>query len=248
MDAQETRIYTAIIITSLVLGTIILYFLISIIRQQRKTVELHKQYILAEISQIEKERSRIATDLHDEVGPVLSAVKMNINSFELSDVEDKIQIVKTNKHLDDTLKRIREISFDLMPYSILSLGIITALKEFVDYLNRNGKIKFIYKGEKDITFSEEKAINIYRIVQEMIHNTIKHAKATEVNIELKTEKNNVILIFSDNGVGFDYENDAEKNKGFGLNSLHRRAEILEGKMYLDSTLGKGTVYTYEIPI
>jgi signal transduction histidine kinase len=247
MDAPQTSIYDAIIITSIIIGIIIIFFIISIIRQQRKILDLNRQNIIAEITALEKERSRIAADLHDEVGPLLSTIRININSFELSDTDDKIQMVKTNKHLDDTLKRIREISFDLMPYSLLRLGIITALKEFVDYLNRNIKIKFIFKGQKDLTLSEEKAIHIYRMVQEMIHNTIKHAKATEVNIVLKTEKKNLILTFSDNGIGFDHEKEAEENTGFGIKSLHRRTELLQGKMYLDSVLGKGTEYSFEIP-
>ena len=248
MDAQESSLYTAITIAVLVIGFIIVYFFVSIVRQQRKNMQLHKKNILAEITQIEKERSRIAADLHDELGPLLSAVKMKINSFELLDKEDKIQIVKTNDHINDILKRIREISFDLMPNSLLRKGIVSAVKEFTNYLSTNSGIKFYFKAEKDLKLTEQNAVNIYRIIQEVVHNTIKHAQATEVHIDLKTEKDIVLIRISDNGIGFDHAKELNENIGIGLRSMLRRTEIMSGQMFLDSAIGKGTTYTFEIPL
>ena len=97
MDTPETTIYDAIVIACIVMGVIIVYFFISVIRQQRENLALRKKNILSEISGLEKERARIASDLHDELGPLLSAVKMKINSFELTDPEDQLQLEKTNK-------------------------------------------------------------------------------------------------------------------------------------------------------
>ncbi|MDB5223389.1 MAG: hypothetical protein JWN83_2056 [Chitinophagaceae bacterium] len=248
MHAEENRIFTAILTAAVILGAIITYFIISILRHHRKNLALHKQNILAEVTQIEKERARIAHDLHDELGPLLSAVKMKINSFELTEKEDKIQMEKTNSHIDDVLKRIREISFNLMPNSLLRKGIIPALKEFVDYLNTNTSIKFYFKFEKDLKLTEQNAVNMYRIIQEAVHNTIKHAQATGLRIEMHTVKNNVVLSLTDNGIGFDYTKESEENIGFGLRSLLRRTEIMNGKMYIDSEPGKGTTYTFEIPL
>ena len=248
MDAKESSLYTSILITAVVLGSILIYFFISIIRQQRRNVQMHKKYILGEITQIEKERARIAADLHDELGPLLSAVKMKINSFDLSDREDKIQIEKTNDHIDDVLKRIREISFDLMPNSLLRKGLSPAVKEFVDYLNNNTKIKFYCAFENDLKLSEQNSVNLYRIIQEIIHNTIKHSGATELHIELKIIKNNIHVAIADNGVGFDYEAESKDAIGFGLRSLLRRTEIMGGQMFLESKKDLGTTYTFEIPM
>ena len=248
MDAQEVRIFTAVLITAFVLGIIITYFIISIMRHQRRNLELHKLNIMAEITQIEKERARIAHDLHDEIGPLVAAVKMKINSFELYDDGDKTEMVKTNRHIDDILKRIREISFDLMPTSLLRKGIGTATKEFVDLLNNNTSIKFYFECEKDIPVSEQKSINIYRIIQEIVHNTIKHSKATELHIKLQQIKNKIVLELADNGIGFNYEKESAENAGFGLKSLLRRIEVIGGQMFLDSKIGKGTTYTFEIPL
>jgi signal transduction histidine kinase len=248
MDAHETSIYHAILITAFVIGTIIVFFIISITRQQRKNLALHRLNILAEITTLERERDRIAHDLHDELGPLLSAVKMKINSFELTDEEDKVQIEKTNKHIDDVLKRMREISFDLMPNSLLRKGLVTALKEFVDYLNNAKKIKFSFKALNELQVNDQKAINIYRIVQEIVHNAIKHSGATEFNIEIKTEKDMIMLMLADNGIGFDHEKESGETIGFGLRSLLSRSELIGGHMYLDSKPGKGTTYNFEIPL
>jgi len=248
MDAQENRILSAIIIAAAIFGVVYIYFTITLIRQQRKKHALQKQNMLAEVAQIEKERARMAHDLHDELGPLLSAIKMQINTVEISGKEDINTIERTNKHLDDVLRKIREISFNLMPNSLLRKGITTAAKEFVDYLNYNTKIKYRYNFQKDLKLSENNAVNLYRIIQEVIHNTIKHSKATEVQIELNTDNTNVILEIRDNGVGFDYKKESKENMGFGLKSLLRRTDIMGGKMYIESEIGNGTSYTFEIPV
>lgn len=247
MDAKEITILTAILISAFVIVFIFSFFTVTLVRQQRKTVALHKRNFLAEVEQIEAERARIAHDLHDELGPLLSAVKMKINSFELTDMEDHVQVKKTNQHIDEALKRIRAISFNLMPNSLLRKGLVPAVKEFVDYLNSTNKMKFSFACEKDLEIMPQNSINFYRIIQEVVHNTIKHSGASELKIELKGNRDIVELLMKDNGKGFDYKEESEQNDGFGLRSLLRRTEIMNGKMYIDSEIGSGTTYTFEIP-
>jgi signal transduction histidine kinase len=248
MDAKEANIYHAILITGIVIGIIIIYFIISVTRQQRKNLALHRLNILAEITALEKERARIAHDLHDELGPLLSAVKMKINSFDLTDPDDIVQINKTNTHIDDILKRIREISFDLMPNSLLRKGLSTALKEFVDYMNNDNQITFSFSGNINIPVEDKKAINIYRIVQEVSHNAVKYSGATNFTVNLSEAKDHIILVLSDNGNGFDHEKASKETVGFGLRGILSRTEMMGGQMYLDSKPGKGTTYTFEIPV
>ena len=95
MDPHQTKIYTAILITSIVLGTVLIYFIISLVRHQRKNMELHKKNIIAEIAGLEKDRSRIAADLHDELGPKLASVKLAIDNFDLNLADDIEQRNKT---------------------------------------------------------------------------------------------------------------------------------------------------------
>ncbi len=104
MDPQEARIYTAVIISAIVIGIIILYFALSIVRQQKRNVELQNSIILSEISALEKERARIAADMHDELSPVLSVVKFQVENTEVENNEGKLPLTKASAHLDDILK------------------------------------------------------------------------------------------------------------------------------------------------
>jgi len=246
MGPPQTTIYNSVLIACLVMGVIIVYFFISVIRQQRENLALRKKSILSEIAGLEKERARIASDLHDELGPLLSAVKMKINSFELNDPEDHVQLEKTNSHIDDVLQRMREISFDLLPNTLLKKGLATALIEYIDFLNNQNNIQFTFINQCYFDIHEDKSVNIYRIVQEVIHNSLKHARATEIKIELRDKNNKINLTVSDNGTGFDYKKALAENTGIGLNSIGNRTQIAGGRMFVEST--KGTTYTFEIPL
>jgi signal transduction histidine kinase len=247
MDEKEKSFYTAILIVCAVLGVIIAYFVISIIRQQRRTVRLYKQSLLTEITTLERERSRMASDLHDEVGPLLSAIKLRIGSLDIHNEDDEEEVKKTNDQIDSLIKRMREISFDLMPTSLTRKGFAAALTEFIEYCSKNNPLKINFRF-KEIGLTESQSINLYRIVQEIIHNTIKHAEASELQIELRPEKNKIILAAQDNGKGFNYDEKANEAKGLGLQNLLRRTEIIGGKMFIESKKGKGTTYIFEIPI
>lgn len=247
MDAQETSFYNAILIVCAVLGIIIIYFIVSIIRQQRRTLRLYKQSLLTEITTLERERSRMASDLHDEVGPLLAAIKLRIGSLDIHNETDEEEVTKTNKQIDNLLKRMREIYFDLMPTSLTRKGLSAALGEFIDYCSKNSLLKIHFRFTS-VDLSHAQAINLYRMVQEIIHNTIKHAEASELWIELRGEKNMIILSTKDNGKGFSYDEKTKEASGLGLQNLLRRTEIISGKMYFESRKDQGTTYTFEIPI
>lgn len=247
MDAKETSFYTAILIVCAVLGVIITYFIVSIIRQQRRTVKLYKQSLYTEITTLERERTRMAADLHDEVGPILSAVKLRINSLDIHNKSDEEEVKKTNEQIDNLLKRMREISFDLMPTSLTRKGLPAALNEFIEYCSKSSQLKINFQFT-DLELTQTQAINLYRIVQEIIHNTIKHAGASELLIELRRESDKIILATRDDGKGFNYEDKSKEAKGLGLQNLLRRTEIIGGKMFFESKKGKGTTYIFEVPI
>lgn len=246
MDAKEASLFTAILIVCVVLGTIITYFIISIVRQHRRSLQLYRKNIHTEINTLEKERVRMAADLHDEVGPVLSAVKLKIGSVDVHDKEDQDELDKAALQIDNLIKRMREISFDLMPNSLIRKGLPQALNEFIDNCLKSAQLDIRFRYE-EMSLTQQQSINLYRIIQEIIHNTMKHAKASEVQIELRTEKNKIILATKDNGVGFDYDDKIKATGGSGLHNLLSRAEMMNGKMFVESKKGKGTTYIFEIP-
>jgi signal transduction histidine kinase len=248
MDPKETTLFTAIIIAAIIIGAIIIYFIISIIRHQRRNQQLYKSKILAEITTLEKERSRMASDLHDELGPVLSSVKLKVNCFDIQSEEDKVQLEKVNANIDNIIQRMREISNDLMPATLQRKGLVAAVIESMERTTKLNGLKIDFH-QKDIPeLKIEKAIHVYRIIQEVIHNTIKHAKAKNLDIGLAVKNNKLVLRTKDDGAGFNHSKVLQEASGLGLRNLLSRTEILNGEMYIDSSKEKGTEYIFELPI
>lgn len=249
MHSDETRIYIALLITATILAIILTFFVISLIRQHKKNLQLHKEKIQAEVNTLENERKRIASDLHDDIGPVLSAVKLQINSLDTKDSQDLILLDRAGKHIDDILTKVREIANNLMPGVLSRKGLPAAIKEFADNINYLREISI------DCTFSvneptleKEREIHLYRIVQEIIHNSIKHSSASRISLALSEAKGKLVLNIKDNGIGFDYSKTLREHTGFGLKNILNRVDILEGSIYLDTQEGKGVDYTIEIPL
>lgn len=248
MDAHETALYTAIMISATIIGIIIVYFFISIIRHQRRNQELHQSRILAEITTLERERQRLSADMHDELGPILASVKFKLSSVELSSLEDRLVVAKVNDNLDDLIMRLRGISNDLVPHTLMRKGLVAAMEESVNRFNHSNNLDLKFVHFDIPVLPQDKAINLYRILQEIIHNTIKHARATELKLELKTSHQHLVLLSQDDGIGFDTLAASRENGGLGLRNLLSRTEIMGGNMYIESSPGKGTCYTFEIPL
>jgi len=204
MDTQEKEYYNSLLIVLIVVGIVLLYFIITAIRYQRRSLRLHKERIRAEIDTLENERKRIAADLHDELGPLLSAVKLQINNLETTDPGDLQIIGKSSGYIDNIITKLREISNDLMPNTLLRKGLKNAVVEFIDHSQDAYKLPVKFICEQDLQLSQDKEINLYRIVQEITHNTIKHAKATMLIIKISIQDDRLFLMTADNGRGFDY--------------------------------------------
>ena len=248
MDTQETKVYLAALIAAGVLGIILIYFIITMIRQQRITQRLNREKIEAEILTLEKERQRIASDLHDDLGPILSAIKFNINSVESRSGEDTELVRKASAHVDETIQRIRQIAFNLMPNTLTRKGLVAATEELISKIMESLPLKISYQLKPIPDISQQKSINLFRMVQEIIQNTVKHAGASELYITLDVKDKKIVLTTEDNGIGFDYEKVNDLNKGLGLRNLSSRAEIMNGIIAVETGPGKGVKYKFEIPV
>ena len=216
--------------------------------------EQHKQRELltkAVIEAEETERKRIAADLHDGVGQLFSAVKMNLNGLldriEINKEEDKFLAEKTMALVDESCKEVRVISHKMMPNFLLKSGIAADIKSFIEKIDENTlKISFESVGFKEqLEFNEE--IILYRVIQELINNVIKHSKANELKILLEKNKEQILVKISDNGIGFNYEKALEKG-GLGLKNMLVRIEYLKGKVQYSSNIPNGTSVQIQIPI
>ena len=248
MDTQEKTLFTLAIIAAIVMGMILLYFIITIIRQHRKTRQLHLEKIQAEIHTLERERKRIANDLHDDLGPMLSAIKFKINAVDVVSNSDQKLIESVNEHIDDTLTRIREISFDLMPNALSRKGLIATLEELIPKAQKLFPLKIHFSHESLAPLPPEMVIHLYRMILEIIHNTIKHSQATTLTMKLFITSREVLFESADDGIGFDIRTIDEQQQGLGLKNLQSRTEIMHGELRIETSHGKGVSYQLHIPL
>ena len=198
----------------------------------------------------EHERKRIGADLHDGVGQLFSAVKMNLNGlFErisLQREEDRFLAENTLALVDESCKEVRVISHQMMPNMLLRSGIASDLKSFIEKIDADSlKIRLETTGFKDRLESNVETM-LYRIIQETINNVIKHAQATQLDIILKRDAREITAVIKDNGIGFD-TGKAGSFEGIGLKNILTRIEYLRGTIEYDSAPGKGTTVTLNVP-
>jgi signal transduction histidine kinase len=248
MGEQETNFYQAVLIVVLLIAVIITYFIITIIRYHRRYIRLQKERILAEITIQEKERKRIATDLHDGLGPILSSVKLNINSIDIASESDKVIIDKAGKHIDEIISSMRQISYNLLPNTLERKGLLAALKEFTTLINGKKILQIDLQVLKNFPIPKEKEIHIFRMIQEIVHNTMKHAQAKHLKIGLGQEEGFLLILAKDDGRGFDVSKAKGESMGLGLKSLESRTEILNGQLIIESKLTQGTEHFIKIPV
>lgn len=245
---EQQNIYTAIWIAVVLIGIIIIYFIASVIRYHRDYIRLQKKRILAEITTQENERKRIANDLHDSLGPLLSSVKFNINSIDVHNEDDQQVINKAGKHIDEIIKSMRQISYNLIPPTLERKGLIEAVKEFINNLNQQKFLNMQLHVTSITHLAKDKEIHVFRMIQEIVNNTIKHAHAKNLQIAFREEENNILILTKDDGKGFEVEKIRSSSGGLGLKSLESRTEILNGKLILESDPQRGTNYTIKIPL
>jgi signal transduction histidine kinase len=217
------------------------------VRQQRKVSLWQQARIAAEINTLEAERKRIAGDLHDELGPMLSAIKLQINHLEPEDETENAVLEKSSKQIDGIIQRFREISYDLLPNTLVRKGFIKATHEYISKLKILHPLQIEFTSP-DFSLKPEQEVNLYRVVQEIMQNTIKHARATVLKINIIAKDKSIFLQTKDDGIGFNYSEKSLEAKGVGLLSLQSRAQLLGGQLVVHTQPGNGTTFEIEIPL
>ncbi|MBK9735672.1 MAG: sensor histidine kinase [Saprospiraceae bacterium] len=188
----------------------------------------------------EIERERIAKDLHDSLGGLLSTIKLQFDQVR-SKKEDLVNLKEykqAHKLLDLAVDEVRTISRNLQPGSLDNLGLIPAIKDLINRLEGDSypDIDFQYY-EMPEKIDKMISLSVYRIIQELIANSLKHAKATEILIQINTEDTELVIQYEDDGIGFDQNN--LKRKGMGLENIKSRINYLHGTIVIDSRNGEG---------
>ncbi|MBS1946224.1 MAG: sensor histidine kinase [Bacteroidetes bacterium] len=248
MVTNNSHFFDAIVILAILIGIILIYFIVTIISYHRRYIKLQKERIFAEITMQENERRRIANDLHDSLGPLLSSVKLNINSIDISNKQDEEIISRASKRIDEIIKSMRQISYNLLPNTLQRNGLNEALREFVKDIQSRHNMQVHLYFPKEVSFAKEKEIHVFRIVQEMLHNVLKHANAKNLYISITEENGNLQVMVKDDGRGFDLEKSKKESKGLGLKSLESRIEMLNGQLNFESFPNKGASYFLKLPL
>ena len=246
MYSEETRIYLAILTSASILAILIASSIITIIKYQRKKIALHRERINAEIISLEKERERIASDLHDDLGASLSAIKLRLEYLEPVDAKEALLIRESSSYIDEAMQKLRQISFNMVPQVLRRNGLCETLDELIEVLRPKTSIVINYECLANPA-DKEKEIHIYRITQEILNNILKHSKATVVNFSITSNGKKIMMHIQDNGVGFDKSSVSKKSKGLGLQNIMARVDLLKARIYLTTEPEKGVDYLIEIP-
>lgn len=192
----------------------------------------------------EEEKARLSQELHDGVGPLLSLIKLNVSSLPANPETEKI-IHEIKDLTSESMKEVRSISHALMPSLLEKKGLKAALADFVEQINQSGKTKvnMDYAVSGDLT--TEVQVNVYRIIQEVLNNMMKHANASGATVSLNERGGQLEIKVSDNGKGF--ESDILTN-GNGMNNIYSRVDFLKGELKVNTAPGKGTEFHIFIPL
>ena len=200
----------------------------------------------------EKERQRIAADLHDAINPLLSTTKLTLESLKrmLKQTGDVVAVKIDNAIdlLNKSMDEVKVIVNNLSPPVLKDFGLPLALSELCEKISETGDLQVTFdKHGLNHRFDEKLEKTLFRIAQELLHNVIKHANASFVELQLMQHSRSIVLMIIDDGKGINQNKDASFKEGYGFKNIKNRIAAFEGKIEVDSTIGKGTIITIELP-
>ena len=217
--------------------------------EAQKVRELEKQQKLVALNATfkgqEEERIRIAKDLHDGLGTTLAAVKMRIEAWDNASKETDFRSA-TTEMVDNAYGEVRRIAHNMSPYTLNKFGLVKSVEKLCEEIRSSGKIDTSFQALRvTASLPALKEAMIYRILQELMNNILKHAKATEVQLQLAQHEDSLEITVEDNGVGFDPQ---AVHDGIGMQSIRSRVDALEGTLDIASDPGEGTSTMIHIPL
>ncbi|WP_051293229.1 ATP-binding protein [Olivibacter sitiensis] len=197
----------------------------------------------------EKERARLARDLHDGLGGLLSGTKIELSELGLAKevAPFKSLLNRSLGHIDAAVDELRRVAHNLMPELVLKYGLKEAIKEFCSRVSKKVRVEAqIINYKQQLNAHDE--VMVYRIIQELVNNGLKHGRATHILVQYQVSGDRAFLTVEDDGIGFDQNGQQQKGMGAGLLNIHSRLQYLQGEMHVDSRLGQGTTIEIEFPI
>lgn len=263
---QQSQLQKRKIINYVLLGSAVVLLIISLLTyrnydqkkklQQQRINELETEKKITATEAVlkgeEQERTRLAKDLHDGLGGMLSGIKYSFQTMKgnLIMTPDNAQAFERSMDmLDSSIKEMRRVAHNMMPEALVKFGLNTALKDFCNDINQSGALLVNYQsiGLENSVIEQTTAITIYRIVQELINNTIKHAAAKSAIVQLSKTDTGISITVEDDGRGFDPAI-LKSGRGIGWNNIQSRVEYLKGQLDVQSSPDKGTSILIEFKV
>ena len=208
---------------------------------------LENRLLTAVLRTEERSRSSFSRELHDGLGPLLSSAKMSLSSLSKSELNDKERATLQNTMavIDEAIRSLREISNNLSPHVLNSFGLARGIKNFVDRTAALHDVKIEFTTPlRDQRFDSNIEVIIYRVICELINNSLKHSSCTTINISLTLNNGRIAVVYSDNGCGFSYKESL--NSGMGLSNMKSRISSLGGSLRFNSKPGSGMSAHFEV--
>jgi signal transduction histidine kinase len=248
-EAITTFMTIGIALMLLMALSLVLFFLFSQqkfnrVRYEAQATELLHQQQLSQRNLLvqEEERQRIAAQLHDDLGSKLGVISLSLHRLRRAEGQQPLSdalLTEINDLVAATLQSTRRLSHELLPPTLEEFGLVEALREFFEGLQKATSIDFLFENTLAKTDLADPIVelNLFRIVQELTNNSLKHAHATQISLFLGTENGQKTLRYRDNGIGMDLEN--QPMRGLGLRNLRQRVQIISGTYDLRTAPGKG---------
>jgi PAS domain S-box-containing protein len=198
----------------------------------------------------EKEKTSFSKELHDGLGPLLSTIKLYLQGLlrpKSNEMQHEI-VLKAQFVLDEALISLSEISNKLSPHLLTEYGLTSAIQGFINKFERTSEVVINFNSSLNRRFELEIESALYRVIIECINNTIKHAKANNINIDMQNDGNSIFVNYKDDGIGFDLEKTLEMQKGLGLNNLENRIDGIGGSVKMYSEPGHGVDYQIKVNV
>lgn len=259
-ELQSSEVLGIILIGSLGMLILSVGFAVFIALYQRKMfqekekrrlmdLEFQNRMIHLQIESTEIERKRIAADLHDSIGSLLWAAKLNIaylgRSVEFVG-ELKDSYAETMKMLDQSVDSVRRISWELTPEAFNHTGLASSIKEFCTRLDGKGQNVVYEEHGRSIFWKDDRALMVYRIVQELVNNAVKHAQSTMIKVKLRWNLQSLEIEVSDNGIGFVL--DENVRQGVGWWNITNRSKKIGAKLLVRENVAKGSIIELTVPL
>lgn len=254
---DESQFVLVFVVSSLTILLILILVILFVVAYQKRiatqrnkldTIEREHQMQLlqATLTVQERERKRIASDLHDDIGSLLSALKLNVQFLEESESNErqKTFLEKTRVKLESGIEQVRRISHDMYPPTLQKLGLWEALKDLLQSIDESKSTTTSISGIPDqLRLNATSELSVFRVMQELVTNSLRHSDATNLSIEIHQTQQGITIQYADNGQGM--EEDATKN-GLGFLNMRSRIEAINGTIHFQSARGKGIQTTIEL--